>query len=252
MPPLAIHTAIARQMADSLHAPDLDAQRGNLYLGSTAPDVRVITRWERERTHYFDIHDFGEQSSVGAFLAGNPALADAASLGVPSRAFLAGYLSHLVVDEMWIGAVYRPFFGERSALGGTVRANVIDRALQFSLDADRRADLELMAHVLDAVTHCDLDLDLGFIDRETLGKWHAVITDYVQSQPDWDRFRQRARRHLQQTGDETESGFVQIAESLPDLVDEALRTLSRERIAEVLNSCTEASVRVAREYLSCA
>jgi len=252
MPPLAIHTAIARKMADSLRAPDLDEQRGNVYLGSTAPDVRVITRWERQRTHYFDIHNFAEQSSPRAFLDDNPSLADASTLSQPSRAFLAGYLSHLVVDERWIGEVYRPVFGERSPLGGTVRANVIDRALQFSLDADRRSDPELMAHVVAAVAHCDLDLDLGFIDRETLGRWHGVITEYVQSRPDWDRFRERARKHLQQTGDETEAGYVEIAESLPDLVDEALRHLSRERIDEVIRESTDASVRVVREYLACA
>jgi hypothetical protein len=153
---------------------------------------------------------------------------------------------------MWIGAVYRPYFGERSGLGGSVRANVIDRALQFSLDADHRADSELMLHVLNEVANCDLDLEVGVIDRDTLNQWHGVITEYVQSQPDWDRFRERARRHLQKTGDITESGYVEIAESLPDLVDEALRTLSRDRIEEVLQGCTEESVRVVREYLSCA
>jgi hypothetical protein len=252
MPPLAIHTAIARQMADSLRVPELDEQRGNLYLGSTAPDVRVLTRWDRQRTHYFDIHNFDDQSSVRAFLDDNPALLDATSLAPSSKAFIAGYLSHLIVDEMWIGAVYRPYFGERSGLGGTVRANVIDRALQFSLDADRRADSELMLHVLNEVAHCDLDLDVGVIDRDTLGQWHGVITEYVQSQPDWDRFRERARRHFQKTADETETGYVEIAESLPDLVDEALRTLSRERIDEVLQGCTDESARVVREYLSCA
>ncbi len=252
MPPLAIHTAIARQMADSLCVPDLDQQRGNVYLGSTAPDVRVLTRWDRQRTHYFDIHNFDDQSSVRAFLDDNPTLQDPAGLATPSRAFIAGYLSHLVVDEMWIGAVYRPYFGERSGLGGTVRANVIDRALQFSLDADRRADSELMLHILHEVAYCDLDLDIGVIDRDTLGRWHGVITDYVQSQPDWDRFRERARQHLKRTGDETETGYIEIAESLPDLVDEALRTLSRDRIDEVLHGCTEESVRVVREYLSCA
>ena len=252
MPPLAIHAAIARQMADSLRVPELDAQRGNVYLGSTAPDVRVLTRWERRRTHYFDIHNFDDQSSVSAFFDDNPSLSDAAALSTPSRAFLAGYLSHLVVDEMWISAVYRPFFGERSALGGTLRANIIDRALQFSLDADKRADSELMLHVLNEVTHCDLDLDIGLIDRDTLGQWHGVITEYVQSQPDWDRFRERARKHLQQTAGITEAGFTEIAESLPDLVNEALRTLSRDRIDEVLRDCTDASVRVVREYLACA
>jgi hypothetical protein len=252
MPPLAIHTAIARQMADSLRAPDLDDQRGNVYLGSTAPDVRVITRWERQRTHYFDIHNFDEQSSVRAFLDDNPSLADAGALAAPSRAFMAGYLSHLVVDEMWIGAVYRPVFGERSPLGGTLKANVIDRALQFSLDADARSDTELMMHVIEAVANCDLDLEIGFIDRDTLGRWHGIITEYVQSQPDWDRFRERARHHLQQTGDETEKGYGELAISLPDLVDEALRHLSRERIDEVMRESAEASVRIVREYLACA
>lgn len=252
MPPLAIHTVIAKQMAERLRLPALDEQRGNLYLGSTAPDIRVITRWDRERTHFFDIHNFGEQSCVRAFFEGNPAVADAAALTPRTQAFLAGYLSHLVVDEGWIGAVYRPFFGERSPLGGTLRANVMDRALQFSLDADARSDSELMAHVLDAVARCDLDLQIGFIDRESLVRWHEIITEYVQSQPDWDRFRARARQHLAQPGDVTEAGFAELAESLPELVDEALRHLTRERIDNVMHDSVDASVRVVTEYLACA
>lgn len=252
MPPLAIHTVIAKQMAERLRVPALDEQRGNLYLGSTAPDVRVITRWDRERTHFFDIHNFADQSSARAFIDNNPALANAGALSQNTQAFLAGYLSHLVVDEGWIATVYRPFFGERSSLGGTLRANVMDRALQFSLDADCRSDSELMAHVLEAVTGCDLDLQIDFIDRDTINRWHEVITEYVQSQPDWGRFRARARQHLRQTDDETDSGYAELAESLPELVDEALRHLTRERIDDVMQASVDASVQVVKEYLSCA
>jgi len=121
MPPLAIHTVIAKQMAERLRLPALDEERGNVYLGSTAPDIRVITRWDRQRTHFFDIHNFGEQSSARAFIESNPAITDAGKLTQRTQAFLAGYLSHLVVDEGWIGAVYRPFFGERSARFGLSR-----------------------------------------------------------------------------------------------------------------------------------
>lgn len=251
MPPLAIHTVIAKQMADRLHAPTLDQQRGNLYLGSTAPDVRVITRWDRQRTHFFDIHNFDEQSSTRAFIENYPALADAATLPQNTQAFLAGYLSHLVVDEGWIATVYRPFFGERSSLGGTLRANVMDRALQFSLDADTRSNAELMAHVLDCVMRCDLDLQIDFIDRDTIGRWHGVITEYVQSQPDWERFRARARQHLKISDDETDSGYAELAESLPELVDEALRHLTKERIEDVMQTSVDVSVQVVKEYLSC-
>ena len=181
MPPLAIHTSIAKQMADGLTLAALDAERGNLYLGSTAPDIRALTRWERQRTHYFDIHNFGEQYSVQAFLDANPALAEAEESGPPrTLAFIAGYLTHLVTDEMWIGAIYRPYFGERSPLGGTLRANIMDRALQFSMDADVRSNNdELMLHVIESVACCDADVSIDFIDRDTLNRWHEVITDFV-------------------------------------------------------------------------
>ena len=184
MPPLAIHTSIAKQMADGLTLAALDDERGNVYLGATAPDIRVITRWERQRTHFFDIHNFDDQHSVDAFFASNPTLSESAGLDGRTQAFIAGYLSHLVVDEMWIGAIYRPFFGERSPLGGTLRANVMDRALQFSMDADARSDRDLMTHVFEAVTRCDLHLEIDFIDRDTLGEWQNVITDYVQGEPE--------------------------------------------------------------------
>jgi hypothetical protein len=254
MPPLAVHTRIAKDTADALAAPSLDEQRGNLYLGSTAPDVRVITRWERERTHYFDIHNFGDQSGVEAFLAANPALAEAGALDPRTQAFIAGYISHLVVDELWIGTIYRPFFGERSPLGGTFRANVMDRALQFSLDADVRSDPDLMMHVLESVMRCDLDIDIGILDGETLRKWHEVITDFVQSQPDWERFRMRARRHLEESGRNGggDGDWEELTQSLPELVDETLRYLSRERIDQAIGESVDSSVRTVRAYLRCA
>src|SRR5207247_4032410 len=102
-------------------------------------------------------------------------LANPAQLSPPTRAFIAGYLTHLVTDETWITTVYRPHFGERSPLGGDIRANVMDRALQFSLDAERRRDRHLMVHVLEAVTRCDFVLDIDLIDEATLCRWRAVI-----------------------------------------------------------------------------
>jgi hypothetical protein len=74
MPPLALHTAIAKEVADRLRAPALDDERGSLYLGSTAPDIRVITRWERERTHFFDLDCFEEQSGVTSLFESYPDL----------------------------------------------------------------------------------------------------------------------------------------------------------------------------------
>ena len=99
MPPLVLHVSIAQKSADSLREDLLDAERGSMYLGATAPDIRVITRWERERTHFFDLDNFDDQDGVAAFLETHLSLAAAGTVSSQTRAFVAGYLTHLIMDE---------------------------------------------------------------------------------------------------------------------------------------------------------
>ena len=250
MPPLALHAAIAKEVADSLCLPALDDERGSLYMGATAPDIRVITRWEREQTHFFDLSNFEEQSGIAGFLSSYPDLARPTALNTPTVAFVAGYITHLVMDEAWINTIYRPHFGERSELGGGLRANVMDRALQFSIDSGRRQDRNLMLHILDAITRVDLALDVGFIDYETLRRWRELMLDVVNSPPDWERFREGARRHLR-TDIESNGEFEELARSLPELVDETLRYLTPERVQAFMEDSLRGSTEAVKEYLQC-
>ncbi len=162
----------------------------------------------------------------------------------------AGYLTHLVTDETWITTIYRPHFGERSPLGGDIRANVMDRALQFSLDSERRRDRHLMLHVLDAVSRTDIGLDIDLIDADTLRRWRDVIADIVQNEPNWERFRQGARRHLKVDPDT--NGLDDLMSSLPDLVDETLTYLTPERVEAFMDDSLRGSLDAVREYLQCA
>src|SRR3989337_1193922 len=200
MPPLGLHTVIAKEVGDRLRHRVLDAERGNLYLGSTAPDIRVITRWERDRTHFFDLHNFGEQNGVAGLFAAHPGPHSPGSLNAGTAAFVAGYVTHLVMDELWINTIYRPFFGQRSPLGGDHRANIMDRAIQFSLDREKRIDRELMAHVLEAVARSDLALEIDFIDGDTLHRWRELILEVVDHPPDWERFRYIGGRPPREAG----------------------------------------------------
>lgn len=252
MPPLGLHTTVAKQVADRLRHRALEPQRGNLYLGSTAPDIRVITRWERRRTHFFDLGDFDEQSGVEGFFAAYPALREAACLRPATVSFVAGYVTHLVMDELWINSIYRPFFGERSALGGDLRANVMDRAVQFSLDHGARIDRDMMAHILDHVVRTDLALEIDFIDADTLGRWREVIIELVESPPDWRRFRHLAGRHLRDGAAESPEGLEELLAALPDLVDETLRYLGPERVREFMERAADESENAVKEYLACA
>jgi hypothetical protein len=251
MPPLALHTVIAKEVAETLRHPVLE-ERGSLYLGATAPDIRVITRWERDRTHFFDLSNFEEQSGVAALFAAYPRLSGPRDLSTETAAFVSGYVSHLVMDELWITTIYRPFFGVRSPLGGDIRANIMDRAIQFSLDREKRIDRDLMAHVMDAVARCDLKVDVDIIDGDTLGRWKDLIVDVVNHPPDWDRFRMIAGRHLREAGIESPEQFEEFLRSLPDLIDETLRYLTEERVGEFLEQSRELSLAAVKGYLQCA
>jgi hypothetical protein len=251
LPPLSLHTSFARRIAERLRAAVLDEERGNLYLGATAPDIRVITRWERSRTHFFDLDVFEHQDAAGDFFRSYPSLAEAGNVTPATSAFIAGYLSHLVMDATWIDRIYRPFFGRDSALGGNLRANILDRALQYSLDSDTRGDDELMSDVIQEVARCDLDLEIDFIDNDSLREWRRIITDFAKTQPSWDRFRERIRHHMADAGSDVNEDCEELALSLPELVDETLRYLSRQRLEEWMDESLDESAAVVREYLQC-
>jgi len=189
---------------------------------------------------------------VAGLFEAYPRLREPGGLSVATTAFVAGYVTHLVMDELWINTIYRPFFGERSPLSGGVRANIMDRALQFSLDRQKRIDRDLMAHVLNEIAGSDLALDIELIDGETLGRWKEVILEVVDHPPDWERFRYIASRHLRAGGIESPEQFQEFLRSLPDLVDETLRYLGEKRVRDFMARSREESVRVVKEYLQCA
>lgn len=252
MPPLALHTVVAKEIADRLGHHILDAQRGHLYLGSTTPDIRVITRWDRRVTHYFDLSCFEEQSGVAELFRTHPELADIGKLNQATVAFMAGYISHLVMDETWIKDVYRPFFGERSPMGGAFKANIMDRALQFALDAEKRSDRQLMAHVLAEIAGSDLGLKIGFIDGETMSRWRQVMVDVVDMPPDWERFRYIAGRHLREAGIDSPEAFADFLKGLPDIIAETKRYLTPGRVQAFMADSVRLGLQSIKEYLGCA
>ncbi len=249
MPPLGLHTVVAKQIADRLGHRLLDAERGVLYLGSTAPDIRVITRWDRRQTHFFDLDNFDEQSGVEGLFLAYPELARTDELSPATAAFVAGYLTHLVMDEAWITQIYRPFFGERSPMGGGPWANIMDRALQFALDKRSRSDGEVVRHIIAELALDELSVQIRFIDQETLRRWHILIRDLLQQPPTWDRFGRIASRYLKEAGIETTEALEDFLRLLPDLAEEAVRYLTWERVQSFLDASVELGLRTVRQYL---
>lgn len=250
MPPLGLHMTIARDLADGLASPLIDSDRGAYYLGATTPDIRVLTQWSRERTHFFDLHDFGEQDGVARLFEAEPALRDAHAVNAATAAFTAGYISHLVMDELYIVRIYRPMFGERSELAGDVLANVMDRLLQFELDRRDREDFEKVAEIQRALAESTVEVAVDFIAHEMLVQWRNVSVDVMSRPPNWERFGRFARGHLHAAGIRSDEDVAKFMDEVPSLLARAVECVGAERIQEYLDSAKEKARRAMEEYLS--
>jgi hypothetical protein len=241
--------AMARDVGARVGSGLLAAQAGPYYFGSTSPDIRVLTRWERERTHFFDLGSHEHQDSVAAMFAEHPQLADAGRLSPETAAFVAGYIGHLALDQTWIEEVYRPHFGQLSALGGDAQANIMDRLLQFELERRRREEPETVAGVRAALECCSLAIDVGFLDSDTLRRWLDVAIDQTRHPPSWDRFRQVASRHLRGAGIDTEEALAEFMARVPDVLERTMRHVSTTHVDAYLEQSTDKATRIAEKYL---
>ena len=250
MPPLGMHVTLARELASNLGHAALQAEAGAYYLGATSPDIRVLTRWDRQRTHFFDLNNFDEQSSVEGIFREYPDLATPTSLSESTVAFIAGYISHLEIDETWIVDIYRPCFGERSPLKGDVLANLLDRVLQYELDRHEREDAAAMGEIRDELLASAVGVVVGFIDTETLTRWREISADLLSRPPTWDRFGVIASRHLKAYGVESEADLAHFLENIPDLLDQSIREVTPERIEAFQERSRQRALAAMREYLS--
>ena len=189
MPNLPAHVGLAYQAAQRLGHPALDSSMGYFLLGSTVPDIRAITKGRRERYHFAEL-DFADVGDGARGLFGtHPQLRSNGH--APTRAFMAGYVTHLALDEAWIVEMYRPYFGDRTVFEDGAYGNVMDRAMQLELDRVSQADVAAAVPLLDQVSE---RVDVGFIPPETISDWHRWVIEFMQREFSWDRLRFMARR----------------------------------------------------------
>ncbi len=245
-----MHMTLARELAPQVRYPGLNAEAGAYYLGATTPDIRVLTRWDRARTHFFDLNNYDEQSGVASIFREHPELAAPAQLNKATVAFLCGYISHLEMDEAWIVDVYRPCFGERSPLGGDLVANLLDRVLQFELDRRERQDRKALAEIRDHLLATAVDAIDCFIDREALARWQEINADLLCRQPDWDRFGASVSRHLRPFGVQSEADLAHFLGNIPELIDQGVREVTQERLDAFLERSRSRALAAMQTYVS--
>jgi len=126
----------------------LIAQRGAFLLGVIAPDVQSVSGQPRETTHFFtlpspkeDLRPTDTRPAHEVMLAEHPALACANKLPAAQAAFIAGYIQHLTLDELWIEHVFGPYFGMGAEWGTFRERLLIHNILRTWLDQRDRVRL---------------------------------------------------------------------------------------------------------------
>ncbi len=250
MPGLRLHMTIAHSLAADLASSRIDAERGAYYLGATTPDIRVLTRWDRSRTHFFDLDDFEEQSGVHRLFEQEPRLRNATALDAPTAAFMAGYLSHLVMDEDYITQIYRPLFGERSDLRDDAVANVMDKMLQWDIERAEYEDHDRVDAIRHALAETAVEVNVEFIARDTLCQWRDVSLDVISDPPNVARLVRMLSRRMPEHRLDDEAEAARFAENVPELLKRTWAHVGDERVNEYLHSARSHAARAMREYLS--
>ncbi|MCC6237180.1 MAG: zinc dependent phospholipase C family protein [Dehalococcoidia bacterium] len=239
----------ARLVAEVLRAPALDAHRGLFYLGATAPDIRVLTRRDRIHTHFFDLECLDMQDSVAKMLEQYPGLRDQATLDAMTRAFMAGLITHLVLDEVYIDTMYRDYFGARSSMAHDPFADVLDRALQYEMNRRELEDVTALRDITSALEECEARASVDFIDGSYLGQWREVVLDFARQGPTWDRFPRMMNIHLRRAG-MTDEQIEEHTKDGPALAQRSLDYVGEVRVARFVEDATRRAQVSVERYLA--
>ncbi len=248
MPNLPTHIQLAIAAADRMRHPDLDSNLGYFYLGSTSPDIRALTKRARSDYHFVELDFETIGTGVETMFAAHPELMEAGERDGPMRAFIAGYISHLMADESYIVRMFRPYFGDPAAFETDAMAKVWDRALQLDFDRTVWDDVKGSIHGLDADP---ANVHIRFLPQEDLIQWKEWVARVMSGGFSWERLRFMARRIS--AGDESHPAY-EYAERFITSVDESLDALydyvPKSRVEEFKAEAVETIIDSLRDYLS--
>ena len=191
VPNLPAHIDFAYQTAQNLDHPILESHMGYFLLGSTSPDIRIITRRKREDYHFTQLDFENRGDSIEGMFTSYPELKSHSIQDEITHAFVAGYITHLIADERWIKDMYRRYFGNHSVFEDETFGKVMDRALQLELD---HQSWNTVDDTLKLIENATREIHIGFISSETISDWQKWVVAFLSQGFSWNRLKFLARR----------------------------------------------------------
>ena len=251
MPNLPMHIYLCQQVATELDWGYVHDHPGAAYLGSTTPDIRAMTKWDRARTHFSDLSVREIGAGVRRMFELHPHLAGADNgLTPPTRAFLLGYVSHLVADEVWITTMFRPHFAAGNRITDTdVEAHIWDRALQLDMDNAVLSDNGGLSAQNDAIAALEQMPALGFLQDELIDEWRGWVARLLGWDFTWERLK-RALNRMYRDDDEVQQVVDGFLANMPRSLERVYERVPRALIDDYRRRVIDETKVQAREFLS--
>ena len=254
MPNLPMHLYIARQVADELDWGYVHDYMGSCFLGSTAPDIRAMTKGRREDTHFAPLSLETVGTGARRMFDLHPELVDGNGHSPATRAFVLGYISHLTADEVWITTMYRPHFSRDCNLAGDeVEAQIWDRALQLDLDRQVIPELHHFSchqNGVDGgiVANGEQDVTIPFLAAATLAEWRQWVTRFMGWDFDWERLK-RALNRMHRDDAAVQQCVDRFLTGMPATLEDVYAQVPREKLTAYREQAVQQSLQQVKEYL---
>ena len=252
MPNLPMHIYLANKVADELDRAFVHDHIGCFYLGSTTPDIRAMTKWPRERTHFAPLSVEEVGTGAKTMFGQHPELADTERLSTATQSFLLGYLSHLAADEVWITTVFRPHFDtsiESTRLtDDQVEANIWDRALQLDMDRQSLPTLEGPVHPKDAVLCGDEGVDVSFLEDGLLTDWKDRVSTFMGWEFSWERLK-RALNRMYRDNDDVQETVGLFLDRMPRSLEAIYEKIPEAKIDTYQRQAVDSTLELVRRYM---
>jgi hypothetical protein len=226
----------------------LKAHEGAFLLGATTPDIRAMAKWPRERTHFAPLSVEEVGAGTLAMFQANPHLLEAGSANAPTRAFISGYINHLVADETWICTVYRQFFGGGDTPEGKVQGNMWDRAMQLDMDREAKANEQEVQRVTEVLEGAEDGVDIGFVEAETLAEWRLWVQRFNSWEFSWERLS-RALRRMYGEDEQALAMAEEFIDNMPHSLEKVYELVTPQRMAAYREEAITSSIGLIEEYL---
>lgn len=249
MPNLPMHIYLAHQVAEELDWGFVHDHLGSCFLGSTTPDIRAMTKWDRERTHFAPLSVEEVGAGVRRMFKLYPELADHQNQSPETRAFLLGYVSHLVADEVWITTMFRPHFSRDHRITETeIEGHVWDRALQLDMDRKVLLENDSLSQASDVICDAEQGVIISFLEDAMLQEWRQWVARFLGWDFTWERLK-RALNRMYRNNDGVQQVVDHFLLKMPDSLERVYARVPREKVEAYQQRVLQETLVQVREYL---